>query len=145
MPKRKKEEGQGTETDLGTCPICLEVIAQRAAVHVSRCQPVPHITHERCWKRQPQRDRCCLCRQVEVDDLTFAAVAELCCVKPARAKVVDLTPCGISMIENLQRGVISRRELWSFLLWMRSDGDRPRYDVMRRLMFSPDTSREQEA
>ena len=81
MPKRKPTgDKQEAEADLQTCPICLEPIAKRAAVNVSRCQPVPHVMHARCWQRQTQRqqERCCVCRQLTVDDLTFTAVAELC-------------------------------------------------------------------
>ena len=91
--------------------------------------------HMHCWKRhtKSQRAQCCVCRQNTVDDLAFIAVAELCGVDRPRATVADLTPCGQGMLENYQRGVISRRELWSFLLWMRRDGDRPRDDVLQRL------------
>ena len=135
MSKRKIGDRHEAETDLQTCPICLEAITKRAALHVSRCQPVPHIMHTRCWKRQTekQQDQCCVCRQTAVDDLTFIAVASLCGVYRPRATVADLTPCGQGMLETYQRGVISRRELWSFLLWMRRDGDRPCDDVLQRL------------
>ena len=138
MPKRKIGDRHEAETDLQTCPICLEAIAKRAAVHVSRCQPVPHIMHTRCWKRQTdrQQDQCCVCRQIAVDDLTFIAAAEVCGVEHKRAKVGDLTPCGKGVLESLQRGVISRQKLWSVRLWMRHDGERPSDDVMGRLCSS---------
>ncbi len=91
--------------------------------------------HMRCWKDQTydQKQRCCVCRQFDVDDLTFIAMAMLCGVDHKRATIADLTPCGKAMLENYQRGVVSRRELWSFLLWMRHDGDRPNDDVMLRV------------
>ena len=126
---------QGGETDAQTCPICLEVIAAREHAFVSRCQPVPHTMHRRCWQRQTrnQQARCCVCRQKTVDDLTFVAVAMLCGVGHRRAVVGDLTPVAKGFLENYQRGVVSRRELWSFLLWMRGDGDRPSDGVMQRI------------
>ena len=137
MPKRKPTgDKQEAEADLQTCPICLEPIAKRAAVNVSRCQPVPHVMHARCWQRQTQgqQERCCVCRQVTVDDLTFTAVAELCGVKSKHAKMTELTPSGKSLLRSIQSGKISRGELWSFLLWMRHDGKRPSDDVMGRLL-----------
>ena len=123
------------ETDLRTCPICLQAITRRATVYQSRCQPVPHEVHMHCWRRQTksQRAQCCVCRQNTVDDLTFIAVAELCGVDRPRATVADLTPCGQGMLENYQLDVVSPRELWSFLLWMRGDGDRPSDDALQRL------------
>ena len=126
---------QDSETDARTCPICLETIAAREHTFVSRCQPVPHVMHRRCWKRQTrsQQAQCCVCRQRAVDDLTFIAVAMLCDVDHRRAAVDDLTPAGQGFLENYQRGVVSRRELWSFLLWMRGDGDRPSDGVMQRI------------
>ena len=134
MPKRGNDQG-ADETDLRTCPICLQAITRRATVYQAPCQPVPHEMRMHCWKRQTksQRAQCCVCRQNTVDDLTFIAVAELCGVDRPRATVADLTPCGQGMLENYQRGVISRRELWSFLSWMRRDGDRPSDDVLQRL------------
>ena len=89
MPKRRNDQG-ADETDLRTCPICLQAITRRATVYQSRCQPAPHDMHMRCWKRQTksQRAQCCVCRQNTVDDLTFIAVAELCGVgrNPMRAR-----------------------------------------------------------
>jgi hypothetical protein len=126
--------GQDSETDTRTCPICLETLAAREIV-LSRCQPVPHAMHRRCWMRQKrdQQARCCVCRQLAVDDLTFIAVAMLCGVDHRRAAVGDLTAIAKSLLQNYQRGVVSRRELWSFLLWMRGDGDRPSDGVMQRI------------
>ncbi len=90
--------------------------------------------HMRCWRRQTdtQQDQCCVCRQLNIDDLTFIAVAMLCDVDRQRATVADLTPVAKGLLENFQIGVISGRELWSYLLWTRGDGDRPSDDVLRR-------------
>ena len=143
MPKPTASERDEADAYPQTCPICLEAITRRAAIYLSRCQPVPHAMHIRCWKRQThsQRKKCCVCRQNIVDDLTLAAVAELCNVHRQRPTVADLTPhficptgaSGKGLLRSFQLGVISRRELWSYILWMRHDGDRPSDDVMGRL------------
>ena len=98
------ESGRGQEgrADPWTCPICLEAIATRETVFLSRCQPVPHAIHMRCWKKQTgsQQKQCCVCRQFNVDDLTFIAVAMLCGEDDQRATVADLTPVGKSLLEK---------------------------------------------
>ena len=56
----------------------------------------------RCWKKQTgsQQKQCCVCRQFNVDDLTFIAVAMLCGEDDQRATVADLTPVGKSLLEK---------------------------------------------
>ena len=122
------------------CPICLEPITRAAGTYVSRCQPIPHKMHMRCWNKQNkcQRSRCCVCRQQNVDDLTFHAVVELCGIKKKKPTMRQLTPCGKSLLKNFQIDTVSRKELWSFILWMRQDGDRPSDEVLARIMEEPD-------
>ena len=102
----------------------------------------------RCWKKQTdeQQERwrrsrrtfgaCAVCRQCNVDDLTLVGVAMLCEVEHTRATVTDLTLVAKGLLGNYQLGVLSRRELWSFLLWMTGDGARPSHDAMLRV-WSP--------
>jgi hypothetical protein len=132
---------RATGACLSVCPICLESITKRAGVYQSRCQPIPHKMHKRCWSKQNQhqRSQCCVCRQLTVDDLTFYAVAELCGVSRKRITMADLTPCGRSLLETYQCNVVSRRELCSYLLWLRHDGDRPTDEVLERLLSIPGT------
>lgn len=120
------------------CPICLDAITKYQKAFLSRCQPVPHARHMRCWKKQTdeQQERCAVGRQCNVDDLTFIGVAMLCGVEHTRATVTDLTLVAKGLLGNYQLGVLSRRELWSFLLWRRGDGDRPSHDPVLRV-WSP--------
>ena len=103
-----------------------ETLKQRGILVVAiRTQPRQVESAGWCWLSQPP--------DLTRDDLTFIAVGMLCGIDRSRATVADLTPRGQSMLENHQLGVISRREVWLFLLWMRGDGDRPSDDVLQRL------------
>ena len=123
-------------TDAPLCPICLEEIWPVQEVSSSMCVPVPHVVHIGCWNAQTeeQKERCCVCRQLEINELDLIYVGRIFHIDwgfPPWPTEDRLPPLGREILGRLARGVITRIELYETV-----DNDRTKL-IFGELSYDP--------
>ena len=105
------------------CPICLEGIWPCENVKLSFCHPVSHVVHWNCWWEQPdeQQDRCCVCRQREVDRPLAFMIYNHFPAKDLKLSFDDMcreepsmnwfSHAGQGLIQDFVRGELTEKEL----------------------------------